>query len=98
MAVTLMTLSQSVTHSYSMRVILAPTPTPITPLTSTFINPFSADHDFCRFHPVLSVDHITDIGNEICLKHQVNVNVWSQIKQISVIFNYLIHSLKWLKI
>ena len=34
------------------------------------VNPYPADHDYCRFQPVLLVDQITDIGNEIGVKHQ----------------------------
>ena len=30
------------------------------------INPLHADHDYCRFYPVLLVDQ-TDIGNEMCV-------------------------------
>ena len=31
------------------------------------VNPYPADHDYCRFQPVLLVDQITDIGNEMCV-------------------------------
>ena len=30
-------------------------------------NPYPADHDYCRFQSVLLVDHITVIGNEMCV-------------------------------
>ena len=34
------------------------------------INPYPADHDYCRFQSVLLVDQITVIGNEMCVyKH-----------------------------
>ena len=29
-------------------------------------NPYPADHDFVRFQPILLVDQITVIGNEMC--------------------------------
>ena len=31
------------------------------------LNHLPADHDYCRFYPVLVVDQITDIGNEMCV-------------------------------
>ena len=37
-----------------MRVILYP------------LNPYPADHNYCRFQSVLLVGQITDIGNEMC--------------------------------
>ena len=53
------------------------------------INPYPADHDFCRFHLVLSVDQVTFIGNEMCVYTSKLANFWSQIKQICIIFTYL---------
>ena len=50
-------------------------------------NPLPPDHDYCRFLPVLLIDQIADIAQLIF--GMTFVNVWSQIRQICVIFNHL---------
>ena len=59
-----------------------------------------------RFQFVLLVDQkITVIGNEMSVQTARFANIWSQIKQISVIFSYLkllvavaTHNFKWMEI
>ena len=52
------------------------------------LNPYQADHDYCRFYSALIFDQLTVIGDEICIKLERNTKAALRYRQ-SAISNFI---------